>query len=392
MIRLIGGAFYKEKKTRKELARFIQTADRFSFSRECLKFEKDFAAWQGRKYAIFVNSGSSANLALFQALLNLGRLKRGDNVGFSAVTWSTNVMPLMNLGLTPIPIDIELSTLNIGSKEVEKAIKKHKIKALFITNLLGFSHDLGRIKKLCKKNNVLLLEDNCESLGSVEGGVKLGNFGLASTFSFYIGHHFSTLEGGMVTTDDKALADAMRLVRAHGWDRHLDEKQQKKLRSVHGIEDFHALFTFYDVAYNLRPCEIQGFLGNVQLRYADEIVRRRENTYKEFIRKASQSKGYGIPRITHMDTISAFALPIVCSTREQKNKVIAACKGVVEIRPIVGGSMVAQPFFKKYYPKAPKEFPCPNAARVHAHGLYMPIHPDMTAKEKSIITELLSSL
>jgi CDP-6-deoxy-D-xylo-4-hexulose-3-dehydrase len=393
MIKLVGGTFYKEKATKAKLLRFIAKAKTLSFGEESKKFEKAFARWQGRKEAIFVNSGSSANLALIQALLNLGRLKRGDKVAFSAVTWSTNVMPLIKLGLIPVPMDIELDTLNVSSKEVEKAIRKHRVKAVFITNLLGFSHDLGNTRRVCKKHKVILLEDNCESLGSVEKGTRLGNFGLASTFSFFVGHHMSTIEGGMICTDDAELADALRMIRAHGWDRHLSAATQTALRTKHAIDSFYGLYTFYDLGYNFRPTDINGFLGNTQLPHLRDIIARREKTYALFEKAVlKQPQAFRPLARGHMDTLSAFAFPLVCTTKEVKDRVIAACAGKVEIRPIVGGNMILQPFFKKYFPQARKKHPAPNATTVHMLGLYLPIHPDMTADEKKTILQTLRSI
>lgn len=393
MIKLVGGTFYKEKATKAKLLRFIDKAKTLSFGDESKKFEKAFAKWQGRKEAVFVNSGSSANLALIQALLNLGRLKKGDKIAFSTVTWSTNVMPIMTLGLVPIPMDVELETLNVSSQEVERVIKKHKVKAVFVTNLLGFSHDLTKIRSLCKKYKVILLEDNCESLGSIEKGTRLGNFGLASTFSFFVGHHMSTIEGGMICTDDRNLADALRVVRAHGWDRHLPKETQTYLRTKHNIDSFYGLYTFYDLGYNLRPTDINGFLGHTQLPFLPEIIARREKTFDLFAQVFDARPGLFMSlKRNHMDTLSAFAFPLICTSKVVKDRVIAACAGKIEIRPIVGGNMVLQPFFKKYFPQAHKMHPSPNATIIHALGLYLPIHPDMTAGEKQTILQTLLSV
>jgi len=176
MIKLIKSTFYKEKETKKQLIKFIGNAEQLSFGPQCQKFEEKFAKYQNRKYCIFVNSGSSANLALVQSLLNLGRIKKGDNVGFSSLTWSTNAMPLIQLGFNPVPVDVELDTLNVSSKKLLEVIKKTTIKVMLLTNLLGFCDDIDEIKKVCDKNKILLIEDNCESLGTVYKGKKLGNF------------------------------------------------------------------------------------------------------------------------------------------------------------------------------------------------------------------------
>ena len=148
MIPLIKSTFYNEPQTKKDLTKFIAKAEYLSFGKECQKFERKFARYQGRKNCVFVNSGSSANLALIQALLNLGKLKKGDAIGFSALTWSTNVMPAIQLGLEAVPIDVELDTLNISSKKILDKLKTHKLKMIFITNLLGFTNDIDEIKCL----------------------------------------------------------------------------------------------------------------------------------------------------------------------------------------------------------------------------------------------------
>lgn len=216
MIKLIKSTFYKERETKEKLIDFITTATQLSIGKECERFEASFSQYQNRKHCVFFNSGSSANLALIQALLNLGKLRVGDYVGFSAVTWATNPMPLIQLGLKAVPIDVELDSLNVSSKTLEAVIKKYPLKALFITNLLGFCDDIDKIRQICNKNKIILLEDNCESLGTIYKGEKLGNYGFASTFSFFVGHHMSTIEGGAVCTNDEELAVMLTLVRAHG--------------------------------------------------------------------------------------------------------------------------------------------------------------------------------
>ncbi len=140
-------------------------------------------------------------------------------------------MPLIQLGLEPVPVDVELKSLNVSSELFIEADRIHNFKAFFLTNLLGFSSDIARIRDYCESKGIILLEDNCESLGSEASGVKLGNFGLASTFSFFVGHHMSTLEGGMVCTDDLELSYELKKVRSHGWDRNLPTDEQQRLRS-----------------------------------------------------------------------------------------------------------------------------------------------------------------
>lgn len=391
MIKLIKSTFYHEAETKKQLAAFITKADIMSFGAECHKFEAKFAKWQGRKHCVFLNSGSSANLAIIQTLLNLGKINKGDKVGVSTLTWSTNVMPLIQLGLKPIPIDVELDTLNVSSAQFRKTLRRHEMKVLFLTNLLGFCDDIDELRKVCKQEKIILIEDNCESLGTVYKGKKLGNFGLASTFSFYVGHHMSTIEGGAVCTDSEAVADMLRLVRAHGWDRNLAEKQQQKIRSKHNVNStFYSRYTFYDLGYNLRPTEINGFIGNTQLPYLDEIIQKRRDTFLRMAEKIyQQADRFYTIRYDHIDLISNFAFPVVCRSKKIRDDLVQKCNGKIELRPIVGGDMTRQPFFGKY--ETNLELKDSNAGLIHEQGLYFGNNPDLTEAEiKNVIAVFTS--
>jgi CDP-4-dehydro-6-deoxyglucose reductase, E1 len=385
MIKLIKSTFYKESSTKKKLRAFIAGADQLSFGPQCELFEKKFARWQKRKHCVFVNSGSSANLAIIQALLNLGKIKHGDKVGFSALTWSTNAMPIIQLGLTAIPIDVELDTLNVSSSKLQAVLKKHSLKLLFITNLLGFCDDIDAVAAICKENNILLIEDNCESLGTVYKGKRLGNYGLASTFSFYVGHHMSTIEGGAVVTDNEQLATMLALVRAHGWDRNLSAKRQAKIRNKYKMNStFYSRYTFYDLGYNMRPTEINGFIGNSQLPYLDEIIAKRKSTFLRLVSCLNDRPDICYPlKYKHIDLLSNFAMPIVCKSKAIRDKLVKKCNGVVEIRPIVGGDITQQPFFTKHMRKY--SFTNPNAKLVHDQGLYFGNNPELTHSEIDLL-------
>ncbi len=389
MIKLIKSAFLEEEKTKKELANFILKTEQLSFGPQCEKFEETFAEWQGRKECVFVNSGSSANLAIVQALLNLGKLKKGDMVGFSALTWSTNVMPLIELGLIPVPIDIELDTLNISSKKLIERISEFPLKGLFLTNLLGFCDDIDVIKDFCAEKGIIFFEDNCESIGTIYRGNKLGNFGIASTFSFFVGHHLSTIEGGAVCTDDAALAQMLRLVRAHGWDRNLKSEDQVRLRKEGAVDSFYGKYTFYHLGYNLRPTEIAGFLGNSQLPYMDIIISRRQEIFNKVARVAYQSGKYYAIRSDHLDTISNFAVPFICRNEEMRRELVKKVSNQVEVRPIVGGDITEQPFWR-YTPDSVRAIKSPNAELVHQNGFYAPNNPELTEGEIKTITNVFS--
>jgi CDP-4-dehydro-6-deoxyglucose reductase, E1 len=388
MIKLIKSTFYNEQKTKQKIAKFILGAKQASFGKECETFERQFSSWQGRRDCVMVNSGSSANLAIIQSLLNLGKIKKGDTVGFSAITWSTNVMPLIQLGLLPVPVDVELDTLNVSPKTLLQRISKKPMKLLFLTNLLGFCDDISEIANICRKNNILLIEDNCESLGTIYNGKKLGNFGLASTFSFYVGHHMSTIEGGAICTDNEELATMLRLVRAHGWDRNLSFVKQTELRNKHKVNStFYSRYTFYDLGYNLRPTEINGLVGQIQLGYLDTIIKKRSANYEFLTQKIyGATQKYFPMKTAHIDVLSNFAVPVICKTRSIRDELVRRCDKKIEIRPIVGGNIVEQPFFAKYAENSFSD--CRNAKLIHDQGLYFGNNPEMTKQEMKTIIKI----
>ena len=382
MIKLMKSTFYEEQLTKDALCEFIASAKQLSMGEQCDLFEKRFADWQGRKYAVLFNSGSSANLALWQAVKNLHWVNESKPVGFSALTWATNVMPLIQLGFDPIPIDVSLFNLNVTLD----TLKDEHIEALFLTNALGFSGDIDFISQWCQENNIMLFEDNCESLGSVKGDVKLGNYGVASTFSFYVGHQLSTIEGGMVCTDSNILYGRLKMVRSHGWNRDVDDDFKEQLEGFHGIDDFHSKYTFYCNAYNLRPTEITGFLGNYQLNYIDEIIKQRNDNYNRFFEAS-----YDNPDISkicpRMKVNSNFAYPFILKDKETflkyKQKAIDAD---IEIRPMLGGDITRQPFYDFYHRGYKK---MENARFISDNGFYLPNNPELTEDEIKTIEGVL---
>lgn len=385
-IKLIKSTFFNEKDTKKKLCNFIINSKKLSMGQECEKFEKGFSLKQNRKYSVFVSNGSCANLLLIQSLMNLGRFKKGDKVFVSALTWATNIMPLIQLGLIPVPLDVEKETLNVSSKILKKAYDKNPdVKAFFLTNALGFCSDIDLIKDFCTSNDILLLEDNCESLGSEFKGVKLGNFGFASTFSFFVGHHLSTIEGGMVCTDDEELYENLKLSRAHGWTRNNSQEFKEKKKKENHLDSFYDIYTFYDLAYNFRPTEINGFIGNLQLNYWEEIIKKREQNFRLFYTPTLQNKDIISLNLIGMDIISNFGFPLIFKDKEKMEKYKEKfIENGIEIRPIIGGNISNQPFFLKHLDSNNN---LPNVQEIHDKGFYFGNNPEMTQEEIEYICE-----
>lgn len=381
-------AFLEEYETKRQLADFILRAGKLSMDEQCFQFEREFAIRQGRSDCILFNSGGSANLALLQACKNLRLLDDGDKVGFSALTWSTNTMPIIQLGMIPVPVDCNVATLNVMSKNLEQTLKKSNLKALFITNVLGFTGNLDEIKDLCKNRGIILLEDNCESLGTKLPAGNSGNFGLASTFSFFVAHHMSTIEGGAVCTNNEELAEMLRIVRANGWDRNLDSLQQLKWRKKYDITDeFQAKYTFYDLAYNLRPTEITGFLGINQLKYLDANLLKRAENFSRFEKIISENDDLVKLNREHIDFLSSFAIPVVCKSPEIRNEYLLQFSGAgIEIRPMIAGNIQKQPFYKRY---VQEEHSLPSTDFIHHCGFYCGNYPELTEMDLRTIESCL---
>lgn len=388
MIPLAKSTFSNEFETKKALAEFIVKANRLSMDVNCAEFEKQFALVQGSTNAILFNSGGSANLALLQALKNMGRLRNGARVGFSAITWSTCVMPIIQMGFVPVPIDCTATTLNVMSSNLEQRLKETHLDAFFITNALGFAGDLEAIRKLCDSAKIFLIEDNREALGSELDQGKTGSFGLASSFSLFVGHHLSTIEGGMVCTSDGELAEMLRITRANGWDRNLTAKQQLKWRTRYSIRsEFEAKYTFYELGFNMRPTEVTGFLGLHQLQFLEANVAAREKNYFHFEEAIKSNESLVCLDRSHMRRLSALSIPVLCKSAEIRERYLARFSGAgIEVRPIIAGNIQRQPFYKKYVKEI---YAVPNADKVHDCGFYCGNHPELTESELQTIASCL---
>lgn len=387
MIPLMKTAFSNEKETCKKLATFVKKAPKLSMGEKCFEFEREFAKYQGRKYCVLVNSGGSANFLLLQALKNLGRIKRYTNVAFSALTWSTNVFPIIQHDLEPIPLDVSKETLNVMMTTLESKILNEHLGVFFTTNALGFAGDLNYIKEICDDEEIILIEDNCEALGTELNGIKTGNFGLASTFSFYVAHHMSTIEGGCICTDDEELAMMLIVCRANGWDRNLPENIQQALRKKYKIEsEFHSKYIFYDIGMNVRPTEITGFLGLEQLKYIKEAFIKREQNFKRLNEVVKNNKDLLPIDASHLSFVSNFSFPIIGAKPEIINKYKEKFSKFVEIRPLIAGNITRQPFWEKYIKNS---YHLPNTDYLHENSFYFGNYPELTDEDLKLIEELL---
>ena len=345
------------------------------------KLEKNISNIFGKKYGLMVNSGSSANLiALYAAKLS-GRLKN-NKVIVPALSWATTVSPLFQLGFEPILCEVDQNNLGLCTEHLRNLVDVHDPAAVVLVHVLGFPCDMDEIDSICSSKNIVVLEDSCETVGSKIRNKKTGTFGLCSTFSLYFGHHVSTIEGGMVCTDDEEVRDLLLMLRSHGWDRDLCDAKQKELRSNHGISDFHSLYTFYVPAFNVRSTDLQAKIGLRQIEKLDFIVERRNKNYLHYQDQIDNAYWKPNPQEDHF--ISSLAYPIITPNREKVTK--ALIEAGIETRPLVCGSMGRQPFWIERFGETRLDF----ADKVHEYGLYVPNNHEMTEAEIQYVCDVLN--
>jgi CDP-4-dehydro-6-deoxyglucose reductase, E1 len=336
------------------------------------KFEAEFAKLIGSKYAIMVNSGSSANLLMIAALFftRKPKLKKGDEVIVPAVSWSTTYTPLQQYGLKLRFVDIDLNTLNIDLNMLEKSITK-KTKMIFLVNLLGNPNDFNSVKEIIKDKDIIIIEDNCESLGASYNGQFTGTFGLMGSFSSFFSHHICTMEGGLVATNDKELYHIMLSLRAHGWTRDLPNNNcvnDKKSKN-----QFEESFNFVLPGYNLRPLEIEAAVGLEQLKKLTSFIEvRRKNAifFKNYI---SQNQNIKLQKEIGKSSWFGFSMIVMEGSKHDRNHLINTLKNNnIEYRPIVGGNFVKNSVLKYFDYEIP--YKLHNANYINNNGLFIGNH------------------
>lgn len=348
------------------------------------KLEEKWSNWLGRKYSVFVNSGSSANLLMLYSLLEMGKITRSSKVVIPSVAWATDLTPAVQLGLEPILCDINLNDLSVDLEHLEYIFQNEQPDVLMLVSVLGLVPDMKAIVKLCNEHNVMLLEDTCESMGSEFEGKKLGTFGLMSSFSTYFGHHISTIEGGFISTDDEELYNILKSLRSHGWDRDLDPVEQKRLQDEWDVSEFNSLYTFYYHGFNLRSTDLQAFIGLNQVDKLDEICKKRNRNFNKYQNRIKND--YWKTEPINSCFTSNFAYPIIHPKRDEIVEVLR--KNNVEVRPLICGSMGVQPFYIKKFGR----LELPNASVIDRYGFYMPNNPSLTNEQIDFMCDLINQV
>lgn len=369
-----------------EMAKFCLLSDKFTNGSKVRQFEKEWNGWLGTKYSLYVSSGSTANYLLLSAVKELYGMKDGDKVLVPSCTWVTNVGPVVQLGFTPIFCDINLDNFSFCEKDLEFISKEHPdIKLIFITHLIGYSANNEKCKELFP--DALILDDICESHGCKDpSGRKRGSNSLGSTFSFYFGHHMTTIEGGMVSTNNYDLYDLMRMKRSHGLARESErfEEYSKKHPEIS------KQFLFITDGYNFRNHEICAVLGIRQLKRLDKYIKIRNDNFQKFILLTLKYPNL-FYSVQINDQCSNFCFPLICKTKEIADNLKKQFdNNGIEYRPIISGNLLKQPFLKgNDIVTQKKEL---NVNIVHDNGIYLGNNQFVGKREINLLENIIKDL
>lgn len=346
----------------------------FTMGPKVAEFEKRFADYQGSRYAVMVNSGSSANLLMIASLFYSTdaklKLQPGDEIIVPAVSWPTTYYPLHQYGLKQVFVDIDLHTLNYDLKALEAAVSD-RTRAIMVVNLLGNPNDFTEIERIIAGRDIIVVEDNCESLGSEFNGRKGGSFGVVGSFSSFFSHHISTMEGGLVTTNDEELYHIMLSLRAHGWTRNLPKVN--RLTGTKSDDPFEEAFKFVLPGYNFRPLEMSGAIGIEQVKKLPSLITERRKNAEYLKQYVGDHPDFAIQREIGASSWFGFALVIrPGSALTRKELVQRLTAGGFECRPIVAGNFAKNKVMDLMAHEIHGSLD--NADHIDTHGLFIGNH------------------
>ncbi len=342
-----------------------------------IEFEKKWSKKIGINHTTFVNSGSSAILLSLAALKESTMLKNMKIV-VPSLSWLTDVSSPIQLGYDVILCDCNMDDLSIDIDNFKQIIKDEDPGCLILVSVLGLVPNMKEILNICKENNIILIEDVCESMGSRYDNKYLGTFGDISIFSLYYGHHLSTIEGGFVCTNNSELNDIIVSMRSHGWSRDWSIEKQEEYRKKYNISEFDSLYSFYYPGFNLRSTDLQAFIGLSQIDKLDDFSIKRNDNFNTYINNIN----FNELDIKINGFVSNFAYPIV--SKNKKSIVEELIKNNIEVRPLIAGSMMNKPFWKgrKSYLK--------NCEIIDKYGFYIPNHQGLSSNDIEKICNIIN--
>ena len=368
-----------------ELIEWLKKYPRLTKGALTVEFEKKWAEYIGTRYSVFVNSGSSANLLMIYALKEFGKLN--GKVIVPSVGWVTTISPLLQFGIEPVMVDADKKTFGIDLEQTEFLLKTEDISAIIFVQVLGVPHYKEELLRLSQKYNVPLLEDGCAALGSsYEDGTMVGRVGDMSTFSFYFGHQFSTIEGGMINTDDEDLYHMLLMLRSHGWGKDLPKDLYKQKMDDNNVDSFHEPFTFLVPGFNLRSTDLQSYLGLMQVEKADWISEMRTENHIEY---AKQLDGHFEFQDWGDDNPCSISFGALAESKEHRKEVVnRLVENGIETRIFSAGNLGLHPFWVNRF----GEFHGEVADKIHSRGFFLPNYPELETEDINFISEVCKNV
>ena len=360
---------------KKALTDFINTPNqRFTQGRKVREFEEEWSKYIGCSHTVFVNSGASANYIMASIM----KEKKGvGEVIVSPLGWVSDVAPLVNLGFTPVFVDVSMKNMSITLDNIKAAVNDKTV-GVSLVHVLGFNAITDELVEYCEDNDLFLIEDCCESHGTTHNGNKVGVFGDVSNFSFYFGHHITTIEGGVVCTNDQELYDYAKLFRSHGMTREASPILQSEY--MENYPELNPLFTFAVPGYNMRNQEFNAVLGLEQLKRLDFNIEQRSKNFGIWLDRLDSEKFF---TDFEQNGNSNFALPLILKEKDLKLfekccKLLNESKVEYRVGTAGGGNQARQPYLEKYDFKV---YDLENVNHIHDYGLYVGNHPELSRDE-----------
>lgn len=359
---------------------------------EVKRFESKMSKYLGAKHFVMVNSGSSANLLMIESLIRPSiskpRLSLGDSVLVPAIAWPTTIWPLIQLGLNPLFVDIDPNTLALDLNEAQKLIDSTRIpvRGIFPIHPLGYAIPPSLLREFVVKNDLILINDVCESLGSWSEGKHAGNFGVASSFSFYFSHHITTMEGGGIATDDDRVADDLRSMRSHGWSR---DRTDVSIWNKQ-VSNNDSKFLFVSTGYNVRPMEIQAAIGSLQIDDLDRFVAKRREIAQQvcYALNGTKLSVIGENSFRNAESVKSHSWMLIpikitgANIPERREKILSKLEKLeIETRPVLTGNFLSQPAIQRISRKMvdPKSFKF--ATEIAESSFLVGAHHDFTKEQ-----------
>ena len=369
---------------KKVLSKFILNTNRFTNGPKVKEFEKVWSEWLGVKYSVMVGSGAAANY-ITTAIVRELKGQEGEII-VPPIGWVSDVSAVINTGFLPVFVDVDLQSMAISYENIKKAINENT-KAIVLVHALGFNGINEKIIALAKEHDLILIEDCCESHGATYNGQKVGSIGDMSCFSFYFGHHMTTIEGGMVCTDDYEIYQLARMFRSHGMTREAD----KQIHDRYAKPDVNPLFTFAVPGYNMRSSEINAVLGLEQIKRLDQNISKRQENLQFWLEGLDDSLYY---TDYNVEGSSNYALPLILNSSNGKIKEVCdilEAEGIeYRLGTAGGGNQARQPYLERYKYKVVGSLAVTDY--IHDYGLYIGNHPELTARQIKNLHQRLNNV